>query len=606
MGDDLLPYFNKELAFLQALLDTQFRENNPKIATRLGLGPASIKDPHVQRLVEGIAYLNARVRCKLDDEFPELTHALLEVLYPHYLAPIPSMAIAQFGAKSNTPVGYEIGRHAYLDTGPEPTTGEPCTYRTCYPVRLWPIEVENAGVCGRPLPAPKVPHGERAEAIVRIALRCTRDDASFAALAPGTLRFFLVRPEQYTFSLYDLLLNDPLQVAVARGSNDPAPVILGPGSLRAVGFSVDDAILPYDPRAFPGYRLLTEFFAFPTKFLFFEVTGLDEQRLSAFSDRLEIYVYTREGNRDLEHSVTAETFALGCTPMVNLFPLVAEPIPVTHEQFEYEVAPERRRRGIEVYSVDRVFSMDEQGQTASYLPFYGAHHAEATDEAHRFWHATRRVARYHPGTEIFLSFTDLDFDPAELPAEVVSVETTCLNRDLPNNLPYGGGQPVLTLRQGGAPVSILCLTPPTPTLRPVLRQGAWWRLISHLSLNHLSITDPQEGTRALREILKLYDFKDSAETRAMIEGIVRVESQLAPGRLDTAGSASFCQGTAVRLQLDESRFPASNQFLFASVLERFLALYCSINSFTQLTATVRGGERVLHRWPPRAGDQLLL
>jgi type VI secretion system protein ImpG len=188
----------------------------------------------------------------------------------------------------------------------------------------------------------------------------------------------------------------------------------------------------------------------------------------------------------------------------------------------------------------------------------------------------------------------------------VDVETTCLNRDLPHRLPFGGGQPRLQISEGAALVkNITCLTPPTRTLRPALKQGTLWRLISHLSLNHLSLVDNDDKANSLREILKLYDFVDSAETRKMIDGIMTIASRRVVGRVFGEGALAFCRGVEVTIKFDEDRFSGSGLFLFASVLERFLALYCSVNSFSKLIATTKGREGELRRWPPRMGEKIL-
>ncbi len=604
MGDELLPYYDSELAFIRDLLSKEFAQANPRMATRLGMGQVAVRDPHVERLIEAVAYLNARIRYKLEDDFPELSDALLGVLYPHYLAPIPSLAIVQFEPQPELTGSYELARGTALQT--DPIEGEPCRFRIGYPVTLWPVKVEAASLSSRPLPAPVVPQSGSAQTVLRLVLRCTTKDVTFAKLAPLSLRFFLKGQEQYVFPLYDLLCNAPLQVAVSNASDDPDPVLLGPGCLRPMGFAQEEGLLPYPSRAFLGYRLLTEYFIFPEKFLFLELQ-LDKRALSRCGERLELYLYSPRSDPEVERNVSADTFALGCTPIVNLYNQPAEPIDVSHLQTEYEVVPDtRRRQAMEVYSIDSVTASDSSGQSLEYLPFYGAHHSRNV-EAQRFWFTSRRPARHYKGTEMFLRLVDLDFRPSAPAEQTLRVELTCLNRDLPNRLPFGGGQPRLQLREGAAPLSgITCLTPPTPTLRPPLRQGALWRLLSHLTLNHLSITDAQQGTQALREILKLYDYKDSPKTRGQIEGIARVTSKTVPGRAPGRGFDNICRGTEVIIQFDEARFAGRGLFLFASILEHFLALYCSLNSFTRLTATLQGGEKVLHRWPPRAGEHPLL
>ena len=610
MTDDLLPYYGRELAFIRRL-GAEFAEANPKIAGRLLLGPDSVDDPHVARLVESFALLNARTRKKLDDDFPELTQAMLSVLYPHYLAPIPSMAIVQFVGLPDLTTGHTIPRGTSIET--DPIHGDPCRFRTVYPATTWPIEVESAKLTGRPLVAPpgKAAHG--AVASLRIVLRCRAPDMTFAALAPQSLRFFLRGPAEQSQLLYELLANDAVGVAVARSPEDTDAQHLPETAIVPVGFAADEGLLPYPSNALPGYRLLTEYFAFPAKFLFVDITGLTGRAQAQAGNRLEIYVYLRRGAPDLERVLGPESLALGCTPVVNLYRHRAEPIRLTHEETEYRVVADARRPlATEIYSVDRVVATSSNGDEESYLPFFSVRHAVREAARSRFFTTTRRPAAKRrgvqiPGTELYLTLVDIDFDPA-VPADwVLDIETTCLNRDLPGRLPFGGDQPRLQITEGAAPLeSMRCLTQPTQTLRPSLGRGLLWRLISHLSLNHLSIADGEVGADALREILKLYDFRDSAETRSVIEGIDKVVCRSTSGRSPLTGGVGICRGTEVRVEFDPERYSGNGLFLFASVLERYLALYCNINSFVRMVAAVKGREAELRRWAPRAGRTPLL
>jgi type VI secretion system protein ImpG len=610
LSDDLLPYYQRELAFIRRLGD-EFARANPKIAGRLRIAPDAIEDPHVGRLIEAFALLNARTRRKLDDDFPELTQAMLGVLYPHYLAPIPSMAIVQFVGRAELVAPFEIPAGAGLATAP--VDGEPCRFRTAFGTTVLPIEIESAKVTGRPLVAPPSPAARNAVACLRLVLRCKAPEGKFSALAPGFVRLHLRGAWEQATALYELLMNDAVGVAFAKGPDDANARHLPETSLVPVGFDPSQGMLPYPPASFAGYRLLTEFFAFPSKFLFVDLTGLTPRAMAGFGERLEVYVYLRRSTPDFESQVSAESFALGCAPIVNLFRQRAEPILVSHTQSEYRIVPDAGRpMATEIYSVDSVSSLSRVGDDVEeFLPFFSVRHAQPDDERKRFFTATRRPAervegRPDPATEVFASVMDLDMTPLAADDRVLSIETTCLNRNVPSKLPFGGDQPKLTL-EGGEPVErIRCLTKPTPTLRPPLGHGTLWRLVSHLSLNHLSIAEGDGAADALREILRLYDFRESAETRASIEGIASVSSRPSVARAPAARLGGVCRGVEVRIEFDPERYSGGGMFLFASVLERFLGLYCSVNSFTRAVAVVKGKEGELRRWPPRAGDTLLI
>jgi len=611
MGNELLPYYNRELSYIRRLA-AQFAEAHPKIAARLRLGADTSEDPHVERLIEAFAYLTARIRHKLDDELPELTESLLGVLYPHYQAPIPSMAIVQFdldSGQNETTEGHTIARHTMLET--ESIQGEPCRFRTSYPVILHPIDLKAAVLARPPFRAPDSPWTKKAASVLRLTLACRAKGVRFADLNLGSLRFFLKGQAQHVFRLYELLFNHAQGMALANAAND-APILLGTDRLLQVGFERDEGLLDYPARSFLGYRLLSEFFAFPHKFLFFDLAGLDRRTLARIGNQLEIFIYLGQADPDVEQNLDADTFRLGCTPMVNLFPKRAEPIQLTHTEFEYRVVPDARRPlANEVYSVDRVVAVSPDGVQQEYRPFFSVKHALDARSAATFWHSARRPAEptegpVDNGTEVYLSLVDLEFNPSAPADWTLAVETTCLNRDLPHRLPFGGSQPRLQFTEGGALVSgISCLTPPTRTFRPALKRGTLWRLISHLSLSHLSLVDGSEQADALREILKLYDFADSAETRAMIDGVLSVRSRRIVSRVGRDLAAGFCRGLEVTVQFDEEKFIGSGLLVFGSVLDRFLALYCSINSFTRLIALTKGREGVYRRWPPRTGEKLL-
>jgi len=311
-------------------------------------------------------------------------------------------------------------------------------------------------------------------------------------------------------------------------------------------------------------------------------------------------------------AVAAETFVLGATPIVNLFRHPAEPFPLTQHSHEYPIQPDRRRvEAYEVYAIDTV-TVSEKGRQVRLRPFFAANHSDDRDVPGPFWQPVRRhAAGSKPGTEVWLSFVDLDFEPNSRAGWTVSVETTCLNRDLPASLPFGGGRPGLELSEGAAEVARLdCLTQPTPTRRMPQRDGARWRLLSHLSLNHLSLldsgSDPAAGAEALRELLRLYDVRESEATRRSIDAVRRIGHRRGLARVALAGLGAFAHGLDIEIEFDRTGFPGRSPFLLAAVLERFLGTYAAINAFTRLTARVSGQEAGLRTWPARAGDRILV
>ena len=634
MRDELLGYYERELIFLRRM-GADFARKYPKVASRLQLDEEKIEDPHVERMIEAFAYLTARVSLKLDDELPEVTESFLNVLYPHYLVPIPSMAISQlFYGSSNDKIttAQKIQRGAKMYS--RPVDGTPCRFQTCYDVQLLPLEVLDASLES---PAPPNAQGVMNEALLRISLRCF-GDSKLAEMKvgetgepPKSIRFYLNGDPQLVFPLYELIFNHTTAVeffpkdpplgnkTMTSMSNFqiklPDPVTLTKDVIKQVGFDEEDGMLPYSKRSFSGYRLLTEYFAFPYKFLFFEVEGLDQAIAKKFGSHFDIVIRLKNV-RPPRAPVTAETFVMGCTPIVNLYKQTSDPIYLSQQKFEYHVIPDvHRQMTTEVYSIDEVITSDPRTNVIrEFSPFYSLRHAYGEQMEKVFWYATRRASERldDDGTEMFLTMVDMNLNPRVPAEEVITVKTTCTNRDLPAKLPFGGKENDFDV-EGTALVSrVRCLTKPTETLRPPQRRAAHWRLISHLNLNHLSLLEDQKGVpEALQEILQLYNFKDSSVTRKQILGITGIESKKVVRQVGNRIGAGFVRGIETTLEFDEEEFVGSGMFLFASVLERFFGIYVSSNAFNQLVIKSKqregeGENGEIKRWLPRAGDQILV
>jgi type VI secretion system protein ImpG len=607
MSDALLPYYNRELRALRRLA-AEFAEAHPKIAGRLRLSPDAVDDPHVERLLEGVAFLAGRVHHRLDDEFPELTDALLGVLYPHYLAPVPSCAVVQFQTQPDLLVPTRIPPGLALDT--EPVHGETCRFRTAYPLTLWPVVIEAVRLSGLPLPAPANPQAAGAVGVLRITLACANPETTFAQLAVDRLRFFLRGSGNIAPALFELLCCNAVSVAYADGPNDPAPVIGGREAIEPAGFAPDEALFPWPKRSFSGFRLLTEYFAFPEKFLFLDLCNIDAKTLVSGGNKLDLFVYLNRTVPELERAVGADALALGCTPVVNLFPQRCEPVPLSQTETEYRIVPDARRpAALEIWSVERVRETRPDGSHRPWRSFYRLTHGDPEPGAPGgFYHTVRRESvGTLGGTDLFLAPHDPEFDVERSTDAVLSVDAICLNRDLPAELPFGGGHPRMRLAEGVAAVSrIVCLTAPTPTLRPRVRERGFWRLVSHLSLGHLSVVGGEAGAQALKEVLRLYDFRDSAETRAAIEGLLAVSARPGAARVPGARAGAFCRGLDVTLEFDQRAWQTAGLYLLASVLDRFLALHATVNSFVRTTAVLRGRPGRAAAWPARAGARTLI
>ena len=630
MRDELLGYYERELVFLRRM-GAEFARKYPKIAARLLLDEEKVEDPHVERMIEAFAFLSGRIALKLDDEFPEITESFLNVLYPHYLAPIPSMAIAQFSLGSPNDKLTSVQK---LPSGTRlnsrPVEGTPCRFRTTYGVDLVPIELLSAALES---PAPKDARGKYADSYIRLSLRCFGDSnlhelkIGDTGEVPKSLRFYLDGDPQLVYPLYEIIFNHARSVEIRAKDQPlsnktlktltnlqlrlPDPVVLpASNAIRQVGFAEDEAMLPYTKRSFMGYRLLTEYFTFPYKFLFFDVLGLDQAIARKFGSHFEILIHLKDVTPPIV-PVTAETFRLGCAPIINLFNRTTDPIYLSQQKYEYQViADVHRQYTTEIYSIDEVFTTDPRtGTTREFSPFYSMRHTYGEEMEKAFWYAARRHSQRpdDDGTEMFVSLVDSRFSPTVPAVEVLHVKATCTNRDLPGKLPFGGKEGDFEVEGAALLSKVKCLTKPTDTIRPPQRRSAQWRLISHLNLNYLSLVNGENGTpEALQEMLQLYNFEDVSAIRKQILGITKIESRKAVRQIGGHIGAGFVRGIETTLTFDEEQFVGGGMFLFACVLERFLGLYASVNSFNQTVMRSEQREEDIRVFPPRAGEQSLL
>lgn len=589
-SDDLLSYYQAELTHLREE-GAEFARTYPRVARRLELERDESPDPHVERLIESFAFLTSRIQRQLDDEFPDAAAALLGVLYPHFTAPIPSTTVARFDVaegKGKLTTGHLIPRDTALfaKTRDDLT----CRFRTCYPVTLWPLRVRSARIESADRLA--MPRGT--ESILRIQLRGWGDPPA----RPDTLRFYLNGELGNAAALYELLFAHAGEVFVRDGEGGEL-VPLAEGSLRPVGFAREEVVLPTPDHAHAGYRLLQEYFADPRKFLFADFANLGD--IPHGSD-WELIVALRQKPPE-RLRVTADSFQLGCTPIINLFSRLTEPIRLDHRRSEYRLVPDIRRVATtEVHTILKVSSSsDPRNEAGVYQPLYSYSHGTA---ARAYWHS-RRVPtprRDLSGTDVLLSFVDLDFD-ATLPGDrTVWAHTLCTNRRLAEQLPPGQ---FLNIEESVPHHGIQVLHQPTPQRDPPLAGATMWRLVSQLSLNHLSLDGPV-GVRALQEILRLYGAFGTPGSEKQAAGVVDIRCRPVVRRAGEGPWRGMVRGTEVTLTFDESLYAGTGAFLLASVLRHFLALYASINSFTQTIA--RGVESGVEwkKWPPLTGDLSVL
>ena len=619
MLDTLLPYYERELSHLREL-SGEFARRYPKIAGRLQLEGEQCEDPHTERLIESFAFLAARVHKKLDDEYPEIAASFLDVLYPHYQQPVPSATIVQFECDAARP---EIAKRYRVERGQiahaQPLSGVACKFRSCYPVDLYPLTLTDARI--ELTSASPHLHRLAPDAAAVLTLECqTQGGLPVNGIDLQSLRFFLDGEAAPMHLLYELLLSKVLRLQISDGRADPAKSATLPASaIQTVGFGRDERMLDYDERSFQGYALLTEYFCFPDKFLFVDFQQLAGAVRMLDGDRLQIRCFLSafpdaERHHRLLTGLQPQHFKLGCTPMINLFPHPGEPIRVTHHKAAYPVTVDARRpQAFEVVQIRKVTRVEKSGEgelTEEVLPFYALRHGTGEDAPRFYWHASREASPRggDRGSDVDIHLVDLAFNPVRPASEVLSLELLCSNRDLPEQMPFGGGQASqradFTLPGHSVVKRVRMLRKPSPSQRCPGKRGLQWRLISHLSLNYLSIVDA--GHQALQEMLALYNLSESAANQRQIQGILSVRSEPAVTRVNGRDFSGFVRGTAIHLTLDEDHYVGGSPYLFASLLERFFALYCTPNSFTRLHVHAGPNQEEIAQWPARAGQALVI
>ncbi|KFE64438.1 type VI secretion system baseplate subunit TssF [Hyalangium minutum] len=600
--DELLQAYQRELAWLRGE-GAEFAAHYPKLAARLRLGASEVGDPHVERLIESFAFLTARVQHAFDSDLPELSTTLLGLLAPHLVEPLPSLSIACF--EVDTAAGLPLAGHR-IERGTqllaEPRPGQTCRFRTCSPVTLWPLKVAEASL-ESPLSFSWLRTRRDVSAVLRLRLEAR--GAQLAELQLDRLQFFLDGPPEVAFRLYELLTCQARGVALAPDSAPDEPHLQPMDSLRQLGFGPEEAVLPSPPHLHRGYRLLQEYFAFPEKFLFFEL-ALERACLQASQQALEVYVLL-EGAPSEGLALTPETFRLGCTPIINLFPKLAEPVRLDQRRTEYPLVPDYRRpRELELHSILSVTAATEgAGSTREVDPLFSWSHGEDGEEPRAFWYTRRQPTGRAggQGSQVLLSFVDLELDP-HLPAEqTLHVHTLCTNGELPVQLAPGSALQVEERVPVGA---IRCLRRPTPPREPPDKGPVLWQLVSLLSLNHLSLATGPRALEALEELLRLHDCSGGQVSVQQLQGLTGLESRPVVRQRGWEAWRGFCRGLEITLTFDESRYVGGSALLLAAVLHHFLGLYAPVDSFTQLVARSEQREDTWKRWPPMAGDAPLV
>ncbi|MFL5352666.1 type VI secretion system baseplate subunit TssF [Archangium sp.] len=579
-------YYLSELSYLREM-GRAFGLANPSVA---GLLVERGADPDVERLLEGFAFLTARIRERVEDDVPEMVQGLTELLLPHYLRPVPACSIVEFSPQMRALRG-RSRIAAGAEVASTPLDGTSCVFRTTHDVDLLPLSVQDAVLDRSSVSSP----------VLRLFFQTTEQGREELG-KPHGLRLF-IHGEMSASALILLWLLRYCRMVRVRGTTSGQEVVLDPKkSIRPVGFARDFRLLPW-PRAFDGYRLLQEYFTLPEKFLFFEVHGL-ETATAALEERFEISFHL-ERPPPLDARITREMFRLHCAPVINLFRAPANPLFHHALGREHLVrASELQPQHAEVYSVDSVTGLTAgRSDRRTYKPFHEFEHTQGEGAEPAFYRLRRIHSPVDDGIDTYLTLeTPRDVAPTLGAEEVLSIDLTCTNRSLPARLQVGD----ITQSTPASPTNAKFknITPVSRPARAPLGTELHWRLLSHLAINQHSIAD----SAALRRLLDLYNFQALADNLAARASRLRIN---AIRNVETKTLTRFLEGTPIRgnqtlVELDETNFMGvGDAFLFGCILDELLASHVTLNSFNELAIRLQPSQTEF-AWLPRNGILKLL
>ncbi|BAX63404.1 type VI secretion system baseplate subunit TssF [Burkholderia stabilis] len=629
MDPRLLDYYNQELIYMRELA-AEFAHAHPKIARRLGMQAGEVADPYVERLIESFSFMAARMQIKLDAEFPRFTERLLEVIYPNYVAPTPSISVARLypgRAEGNLAEGYRIARGTSFTARVPEGERTACQFTSGQDVTLWPLTITDACLTGIPPDIPGLARYVSPDTQVRGALRlrlATTGDVRIADLKGlDRLPVYLAGDEQVASHLFELLHVGAIASVIGApgefGRPDRPPAAVTQGAVEHEGLRIDQNLLPLTWAKFHGHNLLHEYFACPARFWFFALTGLAEGLSRVDGREVEIVVLLDRSPAELANLVDASRFALFCTPVINLFSKHTDRIEISPRETEFHLVPARLAPlDYEVFSVETVYG--RVAATSAELEFRPLYQTLNNDEGnHGRYFSMRRERRLvsdsarrygtrtpYIGTEVFLSLVDQNEAPYAENLRFLSVDALLTNRDLATLVPRDGVRDLETAES--APVeSIGLIRPPSPPLPPYAEREMAWRLIRQLNFNYLPLDDldHREGGQGLRDLLRLYLAEGNSAQNRQVESLIGVKTRPVTRKLPGTGPMTFGRGIECALTVDETGFSGVSPYLFGTILEHWLARHVSINSFThtELHSMQRGR---IARWPVRTGTRGVL
>ncbi len=600
VDDNLVRYYQDELSYLRQS-GQEFAKQYPKIARRLELSDNESPDPHVERLLESFAFLTARLSKAIDDRFPQTAQALLSVLYPHLINPIPAMAIAKLQV-DDTQIppakGYLLPKDTKLLA--RSIESVQCRFKTVYDIHLWPIEIAAVDL----VPKDSFQFATDPQNYWFLKITLNAKAAPFSATSFDNLLVHIASDWAQANLLYEALFSEyQNQVYVTTDTTTPA---IGGGALEPVGYKRDELAMPVPQYSLHHYALFQEYFHFGEKFLYFRLKALQEaiQKLPS-SKQIHILIPLKDASIFKKIGVDRSTFLLNCVPIINLFERVSDPIRIHHRHLRYRLIPDiRRERTTEIYSIESITGIEEKTQRViQYQPYYslqGQHNS-----ADGFWLSQRSPAtlRGVPGTDVYISLINRDFQVIKAKDIIATAKIWCTNRYLADQLPQNS----MLQPEDKAPLTKITLLNKPASQNYSLADGeSLWMLISQLSSNYLGVLDPKQGLNVLKNFLHLFASRYPDTPTKAIDDLKQLNITHTTRRFGKEAWRGFVQGYKIKMEMEKTNHQGGSNLILGTILNEYFSSLVSWNSFVECSLNDGKNKGEWMQWQPHPGAQVQL
>ena len=596
--DSFYTYYQKEMNYLR-FSGANFAQKHPKVARRLDVSAMESVDPHVERLLESFAYLTARLQQDIDDQFPRFAEALLNLTYPQFTHPVPAMTIAHF--EPHTHGGQMTTQHTIPAKTPlftRTSSKTVCRFQTVYPVDIHPIKITALTLVAQSAMMDVTATDTLCENYLRMEIKAM--NGTFASMGLTRLRFYINGSHSLKHQLLAAIFRAQSPLIIKSSRYNPQSVL--PTCIHHVGFDDTETILPQVVQTHPGYQTLFEFFHFKDKFFFVDIIT---SHLLIDDTLMEIYIPLKTDKPLQSHDIHEQTLKLGCTPVVNLFPKVTEPITIDQRSHEYKlVADYVHEESTEIYSIDSVILVVSGSHDTQSIPSHLGRHFSADDSHKMSWTARRALTEHKTmgGTDVYVSLNHQNVNTNKSAKDTLFAHTLCTNRLLAHHIMADS---LFHPEESIASQTITCLQRPSVPTYPSQDGVQLWQLVSHLALDHLGFDNSETAVQTMKDILNLYTDHQDSKLHQESVALYDLKIERVTRRLSSQAWRGFVMGSKITLTFNDD---VNHEifFLLGAVLNQFFALTSAVNTFTELAIRLKSQQGVWFTWPPRTGTKPLV